>query len=100
MNTVPALPDPTVQYIREHVHGRCGQVVSRLAEAGLLPPPELITSEVEVHEWYLVSSELGGRLRDSGMTVVPFHEFAMWGRGSTGTPVEQDHELIALIAGR
>lgn len=90
-------PNPTTQYIRENVHGRCGQAVSRLAEAGLLPAPELITSEIEVHEWWLVSAELGDKLRQARMAVVNFGELTMWGRGSTGTPVEQDLDLLTVI---
>lgn len=97
MRSPKSVLDPLALYLREHVHGRCGQAVSRLADAGLLPTPELVTSEVEVHEWWLVSPTLAGRLRQAGMTVVQFGELCMWGRGGTGTPVEDDHELIAAI---
>ena len=42
------------EYIRENVFGRCGQAVSRLSASGLIPRPEVPTSEREVREWWLV----------------------------------------------
>ena len=37
-------PTPLQRYIAENVYGRCGQAVTRLSEAGLLPRPELADS--------------------------------------------------------
>lgn len=89
---------PTAQYIQSHVHGRCGQAVSRLAEAGLLPTPQLLTSEIEIHEWWLVSPELADKLRRARQAVVEFGELKMWGRGAAGTPLVDDLDLLDAIA--
>ena len=49
--------------IKQPVYSRCGQAVSRLAAAELVPRPELSTREVEVREGGLVSPELAEKLR-------------------------------------
>jgi hypothetical protein len=85
------------KYIRENVFGRCGQAVSRLAASGLIPRPDMPTSESEVHEWWLVSPELAARLRAERSPVLQFCELHMWGRAATGTALEDDEELLAAI---
>ena len=85
------------KYIKENVFSRCGQAVSRLAASGLIPRPEMPTSEAEVHEWWLVSADLAARLRGERLPVLQFGELHMWGRGATGVPLEDDEELIADI---
>ena len=89
--------DAVRQYIRENVFGRCGQAVSRLAESGLIPRPEMATSEHEVHEWWLVSADLAAKLRAERCPVLQFCELNMWGREATGTPLEDDEDLLAAI---
>jgi hypothetical protein len=85
------------KYIRENVFGRCGQAVSRLAAAQLVPRPEMPTSESEVHEWWLVSADLAAKLRAERSPVLQFCELSMWGRSATGTALEDDEELLAAI---
>ncbi len=85
------------RYIKENVYSRCGQAVSRLAAAELIPRPEMATSESEIHEWWLVSPELAAKLRAAGLPVLQFGELHMWGRGATGIGLEDDEELIAAI---
>lgn len=84
--------------IDKHVFHRCGRAVSRLAEAGLVPRPEMPSSEVEVHEWWLVSPPLGAKLRERGAPVLEFCELAMWGRAGTGVPVQDDADLAAALS--
>jgi hypothetical protein len=85
------------EYLSRHVFGRCGQAVSRLAEAGLVPRPELASSEDQIHEWWLVSAELAERLHAAGLPVLQFAELHMWGRFSSGGALEDDAELIAAV---
>jgi hypothetical protein len=85
--------------IDKHVFHRCGRAVSRLVEAGLVPRPEMPTSEAEVHEWWLVSAPLAAALRERGAPVLEFCELSMWGRAETGTPLEQDADLAAALSG-
>lgn len=85
------------EYLGRHVFGRCGQAVSRLAEAGLVPRPELPSSEDQIHEWWLVSAELADRLHAAGLPVLQFGELRMWGRYSRGGALEDDEELIAAV---
>jgi hypothetical protein len=84
--------------IDRHVYMRCGRAVSRLAESGLVPRPEMASSEAEVHEWWLVSPALGVALRERGAPVLGFCELAMWGRSGTGVPLEDDAELAAALS--
>jgi len=85
--------------IEKHVFHRCGRAVSRLAEAGLVPRPEMPTSEAEVHEWWLVSAQLAAALRERGAPVLEFCELSMWGRAETGSPLEKDADLAAALSG-
>ena len=85
------------RYVKQHVYGRCGQAVSRLAAAQLVSRPELPTSEAEVHEWWLVSPELAEKLRATQQPVLSFYELNMWGRAVTGAPLEDDEDLAAAI---
>jgi len=89
--------DAIRRYIRENVFGRCGQAVSRLAASELVPRPEMPTSEHEVHEWWLVSADLAAKLRAERCPVLQFCELNMWGREATGTPLEDDEDLLAAI---
>ena len=59
---VPALK----RYVGKHVHGRCGQAVTRLAEAGL---PVLQFGEL--HMWGRYAS--GGALEDDEELVAAVH---------------------------
>lgn len=85
------------KYIKENVFCRCGQAVSRLAASDLIPRPEMPTSEAEVHEWWLVSTDLAAKLRAERLPVLQFGELHMWGREATGVGLEDDEELIAAI---
>lgn len=85
--------------IERHLFHRCGRAVSRLVEAGLVPRPEMPTSEAEVHEWWLVSAQLAAALRERGAPVLEFCELSMWGRAETGTPLEKDTDLAAALSG-
>ncbi len=85
------------RYVKQHVHGRCGQAVSRLAAANVVARPELPTSEAEVHEWWLVSPELAAKLRAAQQPVLTFYELNMWGRAVTGAALEDDDDLAAAI---
>ncbi len=80
-----------------HVFCRCGQVVSALVGAGLIARPELLTSESEIYEWWLVSPALAERLQSARAPVLQFHELRMWGRTQTGVPVEQDPVLVDAL---
>jgi hypothetical protein len=93
-------PSQVARYIRENVYSRCGQVVTRLAEAGLLPRPEMADSELEVHEWWLVSPQAAGALREAGEPVLQFCELFMWGRTHAPGRLEDDAALarVALRA--
>lgn len=82
------------RYIAENVYSRCGQVVTRLAEAGLIARPELPDSETEIREWWLVSPQLGRALHDAGQPVLQFCELWMWGRTQGGERLEDDPELL------
>lgn len=82
---------------RGQVFGRCGQVVSALAGAGLIARPELSVSEAEIYEWWLVSPALAEQLQARRAPVLRFCELWMWGRTQTGLPVEQDPTLIAAL---
>lgn len=84
--------------IDKHVFHRCGRAVSRLTEAGLVSRPEMVSSEAEVHEWWLVSPALGAKLRERGAPVLEFCELAMWGRAGTGVPVQDDADLAAALS--
>jgi hypothetical protein len=55
--------------VGRHVLHRCGQAVSHLVEAGLVPRPHVQGSEQEVREWWLVAPELGERLSAAGLPV-------------------------------
>lgn len=88
----------TAQYIRENVFFRCGHAVSRLCDAGLLARPELPSSELEIHEWWLVSAELAARLETAGLPVLRFHEMNLWGRGGAQGELKDDLELRAALA--
>ena len=85
------------QYIRKNVFCRCGQAVSRLVANDLVPRPAMPTSEAEVHEWWLVSSDLAAKLRSGPLPVLQFAELHMWGREATGVALEDDEALIAAI---
>jgi hypothetical protein len=87
----------TTRYLHENVFHRCGHAVSHLCEAGLLAPPVLASSETEINEWWLVSSELAGRLRAAGLPLLEFHELHMWGRTGSQTPLKDDLELLGAI---
>ena len=84
-------------YLSKNVFFRCGQAVSQLEENGLVPRPELATSEDEIHEWWLVSPDLAWRLRAASFPVLEFGELHMWGRSATGISLEDDLELIKAI---
>jgi hypothetical protein len=85
------------KYIKENVFCRCGQAVSRLVAAELVPRPEMPTSESEVYEWWLVSADLAAKLRAAGLPVLQFAELNMWGRTTTGVALEDDPLLRAAI---
>ena len=85
------------EYLIENVFGRCGQAVSRPSASGLIPRPEMPTSESEVHEWWLVSPDLAAGLRAACSPVLQFCELHMWGREASGTALEDDEELLAAI---
>lgn len=85
------------RYVKDHVLGRCGQAVTRLAEAGLIEWPMQAGSEVEVREWWLVSDELAARLRDAGLPVLRFGELNLWGRAASGVPLRDDLDLAAAM---
>jgi hypothetical protein len=92
-------PTPLQRYIAQNVYGRCGQAVTRLSEAGLLPRPELPDSETEVREWWLVSPPAARALRESGEPVLQFGELHMWGRTQArGASLESDPALAAAAA--
>jgi len=81
------------RYIAENVYSRCGQVVTRLAESGLIARPEMPESETEIREWWLVSPQLGRALHDAGQPVVQFCELWMWGRTQGEARLEDDPEI-------
>jgi hypothetical protein len=81
---------PIERYIAENVYCRCGQAVTRLAEGGLIPRPEMPDSETEVHEWWLVSPRAARALREAGEPVVQFAELYMWGRTQAPGPLASD----------
>jgi hypothetical protein len=81
------------RYIAGNVYSRCGQVVTRLAEGGLIARPEMPDSETEIREWWLVSPQLGRALHDAGQPVLQFCELWMWGRTHGGGRLEDDPEL-------
>ena len=83
-------PSALQRYIAENVFSRCGQAVTRLSEAGLLPRPEMPDSETEVHEWWLVSPFLARALRAAGQPVLQFCELHMWGRTQAPGALEDD----------
>lgn len=87
---------PVKHYIAENVYSRCGQVVTRLSEGGLLARPELPDSETEVREWWLVSPAAAGALRAAGEPVVQFCELWLWGRTRLG--VLEDDPALAQAA--
>ncbi len=84
----------TGRYVRENVYGRCGQAVTRLAASGLLARPAMPDSEIEIHEWWLVSPLAARALREAGEPVVQFCELYMWGRTGGPGALEDDPELI------
>jgi hypothetical protein len=86
-----------IEYIKQNVFCRCGQAVSKLVAADLIPRPEMPTSEAEVHEWWLVSPDLAAKLRAERLPVLQFAELHMWGREATGVALEDDEALIAAI---
>jgi hypothetical protein len=89
-------PTALQRYIAENVYGRCGQAVTRLSEAGLLPRPELADSETEVREWWLVSPAAARALADAGQPVLQFCELHLWGRTQArGLRLEDDAALAA-----
>ena len=85
------------QYIKDNVFFRCGQAVSRLCEAGLLTRPEF-SGNSEIREWWLVSAEMGAKLRSAGQPVLRFYELTIWGRTSTQVPPNDDFELHTVLA--
>lgn len=87
-------PTALQRYIAGNVFGRCGQAVSRLAESGLVPRPEMPDSETEVREWWLVSPQLARALHAAGQPVLQFCELHMWGRAQVG-PLDEDSDLAA-----
>jgi hypothetical protein len=85
---------PLQLYIAQNVYTRCGQAVTRLADAGLLPRPALPDSETEVREWWLVSPHAARALAAAGEPVLQFGELFMWGRTQArGQPLEDDPVL-------
>lgn len=88
-------PTPLQRYIAENVFSRCGQVVTRLSEAGLLPRPEMPDSETEVREWWLVSPLAARALRANGQPVLQFCELYLWGRTQGRGGLEDDPDLAA-----
>ncbi len=89
-------PSPLQRFIAENVFSRCGQAVTRLSEAGLLPRPEIPGSEAEVREWWLVSPLAARALRAAGEPVLQFAELYMWGRTQArGSSLEEDPALAA-----
>ncbi|MDE2401833.1 MAG: hypothetical protein KGL90_09230 [Burkholderiales bacterium] len=90
----------TTQYLKDHVFCRCGQAVSQLVESGLVGRPELISSEVEIGEWWLVSAELADTLRAAGLPMLQFGELNMWGRSAAKTPLKDDIDLINAITAK
>lgn len=90
----------TLQYIEQHVFCRCGQAVSRLAEEGIVDRTAFPSSETEVNEWWLVSTELAERLKAARLPVVQFGELSMWGRTGCSRTLSDDVELIGAIAAR
>ena len=87
-------PPSRRRYIAENVYSRCGQAVTKLAERGLIPRPELPDSETEIREWWLVSPASAGALRAAGEPVIQFCELWLWGRTRTGG-LEEDEALAA-----
>jgi hypothetical protein len=88
--------NPLQRFIAENVFSRCGQAVTRLSEAGLLPRPEMPDSDAEVREWWLVSPLAARALRAAGEPVLQFGELYMWGRTQArGHPLEDDPALAA-----
>ena len=85
------------RYMQQNIFCRCGQAVSLLAASELIPRPEMSSSENEVHEWWLVSSELASKLRTAQLPVLQFGELNMWGRSATGLALKDDPELISVI---
>lgn len=77
-------PPSRRRYIAENVYSRCGQAVTKLAERGLIPRPELPDSETEIREWWLVSPASAGALRAAGEPVIQFCELWLWGRTRLG----------------
>ena len=67
--------------------------------AGLVEWPVLQDSEREVHEWWLVSDELAGRLQRAGQPVLHFGELNMWGRGTAGGELREDLDLAGALRG-
>lgn len=88
-------PTALQQYIAQNVFGRCGQAVTRLSAAGLLPRPEMPDSETEVREWWLVSPLAAHALQAAGQPVLQFCELYMWGRTQVGGRLQDDPELAA-----
>jgi hypothetical protein len=87
------------RYLQQHVLGRCGRAVTQLAAAGLIEWPALQDGEREVHEWWLVSDELAGRLERAGQPVLRFGELNMWGRGTAGGELREDLDLAGALRG-
>ncbi len=85
------------KYIEDHVLCRCGQAVTRLAEAGLIEWPPVPNSEVEINEWWLVTDALAAKLRAAQLPVIRFGELNMWGRSSTAPHLHDDLELVGAI---
>lgn len=83
-------------FIRNNVLCRCGQAVTRLAQASLLEWPVECASESEVNQWWLVTDALASRLRAASQPVIRFGELNMWGRSSTSTKLEDDPELLRV----
>jgi hypothetical protein len=87
----------TEHYLKDNLYFRCGHAVSRLCEAGLVDRPELASSETEVHEWWLVSDDLAGRLQRAGLPVLNFYELHMWGRAAPRGNVAEDLDLLGAL---
>lgn len=93
------MPTMIAQSIKDNVLCRCGQAVTRLAEAGLIQWPDMPSGEMEVNQWWLVTDTLAARLLAAKQPVIRFGELNMWGRSSTSADLKDDPDLAGAILG-
>lgn len=85
-------------FIKSHLTGYVGNLVSKLVKERVLSVPESFLddegNERAIMSWYQVDEEMANRLYAAGQCVIEFEELYLWGRASWGISLDLDLGLM------